>query len=257
MFEWLKDEISTIGTPRFHLVDGPANTQLREAVRASSIRLPSSYREFVLNFGNTKLYRSSRTGYRIGVFAAPKPAVLDDGTRIYHIGFHDGASVYVKESSGDGPIFEFEESSEEKAADSFDQWLTKSCAKIKDSYTKKQWEEIVRGPTPFTAKEIEIIKARCSIYWAVRGIDPERNHVFEVSNQGSHILSVLTVGVRSKDRRLNGAIRLGIAHIGPGQKGTVCADCYKNLAKPQDIEIFDLPDPQPEDRGFYREFQTT
>jgi len=32
MFEWLEKEIATIKTPRFHLVDGPADGKLREAV---------------------------------------------------------------------------------------------------------------------------------------------------------------------------------------------------------------------------------
>lgn len=257
MFEWLKHEISVIKTPRFHLVDGPADKRMREAINASSIRLPGSYREFVLNFGNARLYRIRRNSYQIGVFGAPRTAVLDDGTQIYHIGFHDGASVYVKESSDlkDGPIFEFEEDSEERVADSFERWLTASCAKIKDGYTKKQWEDIVRGPKPFTAKEVEILNARRSIRWTKLGIDAEGNHIFEVVNQGRYTLPALTVGVRSKDRRLNGAIRLSIGHIGPGQKDIVHADCYKDLVSPQDVEVFDLPDPKPEDRDFYWEFR--
>jgi hypothetical protein len=259
MFEWLERELSLIKTPHFHLVDGPADKRLREAVNASSIRLPSSYQEFVLNFGNAKLYRdSSNNSYRIGVFCAPRMAVLEDGTHIYHIGFHDGASVYVKESSDlkDGPIFEFEEDSEEIVADSFEEWLTASCANIRDAYTRDQWEEIVRGPRPFTAEEAEIIKARGSIHWALLGIDGERNHVFEVMNQSSRRLSSLTIGVRSKDGRLNGAIHLDIAHIRPGQKDIVRANCYKNLISPQEIEIFGLPDPKPEDRDYYWEFGT-
>lgn len=173
MLEWLREEISTTRTPRFHLVDGLADARMRQAVNASTIRVPPSYREFVLSFGNARLYRDlENNGYRIGVFASPKAAVLDDGTRIYHIGFHDGASVYVKGLGDlkDGPIFEFEEEPEEKVADSFEQWLASSCAKVRNAYTGKQWEEIVHGPKPFTAEEIEIIEARRSIHWAIKGL---------------------------------------------------------------------------------------
>ena len=42
--------------------------------------------------------------------------MLNDGTRIYHVGFHDGATVYVKPASGPltSPIFEFELGEEER-----------------------------------------------------------------------------------------------------------------------------------------------
>ena len=96
MFEWLEQEILAIKTPRFHVVDGPAAAKLREAILQSNLPLPPSYREFVVKFGNAKLYRMAGSdSYRIGVFAGPREATLADGTRIYHLGFHDGASVYV------------------------------------------------------------------------------------------------------------------------------------------------------------------
>jgi len=70
MFEWLEQEISAVRTPRFHVVDGPVEAKLRQAVMQSGLLLPPSYREFVLNFGNAKLYRRAQSNsYRIGVFA--------------------------------------------------------------------------------------------------------------------------------------------------------------------------------------------
>jgi hypothetical protein len=124
MFEWLEEEISAIKTPRFHLVDGPANAELRDAVMQSSLPLPSSYREFVLKFGNAKLYRRARNdSYQVHVYAGPREGTLNDGTRLYHLGSHDGASVYVKPdpNSAKLPIFEFEDDSEEQVAESFEQ----------------------------------------------------------------------------------------------------------------------------------------
>ena len=121
MFDWLEKEISAIKTLRFHVVDGPAGAKLREAAIQSALPLPLSYREFVLKFGNAKLYRQARSeSYQVGVFASPRETTLRDGTPIYRLGFHDGASVYVKSapSSGEPPIFEFEES-EERVSESF------------------------------------------------------------------------------------------------------------------------------------------
>jgi hypothetical protein len=257
MFEWLEQEIAAIKTPRFHLVDGPADRKLQEAVLQSEIPLPLSYKEFVLKFGNAKLYRTSRNGCQIGVFAGPRESILNDGTRIYHIGFHDDASVYIKPGSHSPelPVFEFDTHSEEKVADDFAEWLMASCAHARNSYGKKQWAEILRGPEPFTVEEEEMLEARRRIKWRVLGIDPVGKLIFEVTNIGSSTLPVLTVGVRSKDERLNGAIRLKIGHVGPGQTDVLHVDCYKDLRSPQEIEAFALPDPRPEDREYYAEFK--
>lgn len=67
---------------------------------------------------------------------------------------------------------------------------------------------------------------------------------------------MLTVGARSKDGRLNGAIRLKIGHVGPGQTAVLHVDCYKDFRPPQEIETFALSDPGPEDREYYSEFGT-
>lgn len=258
MFEWLEQEISVIKTPRFHVVDGPAEARLQEVVRQSGIYLPPSYREFVLKFGNAKLYRRTQNdSYRIGVFAGPREATLDDGVRICYLGFHDGASVYVKpgSTSTELPIFEFESGSEEKVADDFEEWLRESCVQARNTYGKEKWAEIVSGPEPFTVQEQEVIEARRAIQWRVLGIDVDGNHIFEVTNRSGHALPVLTVGVRSKDRRLNGAVLLKIGEIGPGKTGVVHAGCYKGLVSPDEIEVFALPAPQPEDRERYAELE--
>jgi hypothetical protein len=257
MYEWLEQEISMIKTPRFHVVDGSVDLKLRDAVIGSELPLPSFYKEFVLKFGNAKLYGQSRDGYRIHIFAGPREAVLNDGTRIYHLGFHDGANVYVKPllNSAELPIFEFESDSEEKVAEDFEEWLTISANHARKAYGKEKWAEILRGPEPFTSEEEELIAARRQIHWRVLGIDSSGNHIFEVKNDGKQALRVLTVGVRSKDRHLNGAVLLKIGDVGPGQTAALHVDCYKDLMPPHEIEVFALPDPRPEDREYYGELE--
>lgn len=63
------------------------------------------------------------------------------------------------------------------------------------------------------------------------------------------------MGVHSKDRRLNGAVRLKISHILPGQSDQLYIDCYKYLVPPESVEVFDLAEPQPEGREFYDELK--
>lgn len=254
MFEWLQRELAELKTPRFHVVDGPADFKFREAVMQSSFLVPESYREFILQFGNAKLYRDSRDGHIVNVFAAPREAFLGNGTKVYYLGFRDGASVYVKGviQAASDPIFEFE-NVEEKVANSFDIWLRESCDQARKTYGKK-WAEIMQGPKPFTPAEQELIETRRRIKWRVLGIDQEMNHIFEVTNSGSCSLPFLTVGIRSRDRRLNGAVRLDTGEIIPGRSAIMHVDCYKNFKPPEEIEAFALPDPQPEDRDYYYEF---
>ena len=141
--------MSRIKTPRFHVVDGPPDAKLREAVIGSGLPVPPAYKEFVLKFGNAKLYRNARNGYQIGVFAGPREAVLDDGTRIYHIGFHDGASVYVKPTSSSAPlpIIEFEAGAEEEVESTFEDWLLASCTTARASPTDCCISPIISGVT--------------------------------------------------------------------------------------------------------------
>jgi hypothetical protein len=258
MFEWLEREISEIKTPHFHVLGGPADQKMQDAVRLSILPVSPSYKEFVLKFGSARLYRSARGSYLIRVFGGPVEKILNDGVRIYHIAAHDGASVYVKAEAGSTklPIFEYELGEEEKVADDFEEWLTASCTRARKSYGKKKWTEILHGPKPFTAEEQEILETRRQIRWRVLGIDANGDHIFEITNAGSRALPVLTVGIQSKDRQLNGAVRLDIGHIGPGQKGILHRSCYKKYKPPTEIEVFALPEPEPEERDYYWEFKS-
>jgi len=99
MYEWLEQKIASINTADFLDVDGPADEELADAIMASGIPMPISYVDFVLKFGNAKLYRDLKgNAYAIGIFAAPRRSTLPDGTVIYFIGHHDDVRVYIKEN---------------------------------------------------------------------------------------------------------------------------------------------------------------
>jgi hypothetical protein len=164
--------------------------------------------------------------------------------------------VYIK-SNGEAQkfsVFEFENNSESRVANDFSTWLEESCANARRSYGKEKWEEILQGPRPFDSREKGIVEARSKIAWRDLGIDRQGFHIIEIANRGNRTLPAITLGVRSKDSQLNGAIRLAIRNVNPGQTLVIHADCYKGLVAPEDIEIYSLPDPQPEDREYYWEF---
>lgn len=258
MYEWLEREITQIKTRKFHLVDGPASPLMRERVRNSTLPVSASYKEFVLRFGNARLYREARNGYSIGVFAGPNELVRSDGSVLFQIGFFDGASACIRPAHKPPgfPIVELEAESEAEVAGDFEEWLTLRSDQAREAYGREKWEEILRGPDPFTQEELELVEARSRILWRVVGIDSDGNQIFEVTNAGNRTLPAFTVGVHTRDRRLNGAVRLKIGHIQPGQSALVHAGCYKQLVRPSEIEVFQLPDPEPEDRGFYWEFRS-
>jgi len=97
--------------------------------------------------------------------------------------------------------------------------------------------------------------ARQEIRWQVLGVDQEGDHIFEITNASNRTLPVFTLGVRSKDGRLNGARVLDIACVHPGETATLHVDCYKGLVSPNEIEIFDLPNPGPEERQYFDELR--
>ena len=254
MFEGLELEIASIKTPRFHVVDRCIDATQCQRPIESGDALPISYRSFSVQFGNAKLYRRSRNNsYQVGVFASPRIISRSAGTQVYQLGFHDGAIVYAKNDLVDKEqcIYEYESGLDMKVADDFAQWLADSCADARSNYDPQKWEEILRGPDAFSPEELRMIAARRFFSWEVLGIASNGDHILKVVNAGNGVLPVLTVGVRSKNGRLNGAISLKTGHIAPGNVEILHAAVYKGLLPVAEVELYDLPDPQPEDREFY------
>jgi hypothetical protein len=258
MYEWLEREIATIKTPRFHEVDGPVDDAMRDAIVRSKLNLPKSYREFVLKFGNARLYRYGLHGHRIHVFAGPREGTLRDGTKIFDIANDEGATIFVHADAvpDEQFVYEREASSLGEVAGDFADWLEEACARVRKRYGHEKWKEIERGPMPFNHEELDLLRRRKEIRWRLLGIDTNGDHIIEVTNMSDGVLPMLTLGVRSKDLRLNGAVGLDIGGVRPGQSSRIHRDCYKELVAPEDIELFALPEPRPEDRDYYWELRT-
>src|SRR5436309_1426593 len=98
MFDWLAQEISAIKTRGFHVVDGPADPSLGAAIEKSGALVPRSYKEFVLRFGNAKLYKRLDY-YKVGVLASPHEETdAQTGETYFRIGHRDSSSAYFKTS---------------------------------------------------------------------------------------------------------------------------------------------------------------
>ena len=83
---------------------------------------------------------------------------------------------------------------------------------------------------------------------------------FEIYNGSKMILPYLSFGIRGKLRPpkngpFEGGAFLPVASIFPGETAIIEKGCYKELIAPNDTEIFELPEPGPEDRDQYWEFK--
>jgi hypothetical protein len=259
MFEWLLDEMATIKTNKFYVIDGPLPAETRKAMEDANIAVPPSYKAFVLRFGNVNLYRKGSV-YLVRVFAAPRYDVSKDGQHLLFFGRTDYALAYLKESllvpSGESPVFEWRHAQGlRRAAVGFEEWLIKKCEAARKRFTKKEWEDIRTGPRPFNEQERIVVEARRRFRLRVAGVAENEDLVFEVHNASGMVLPYLSVGVRDKCGEIIGGIWLPVSSVLPGETCIIQKGCYKERHKPEEIEVFLQPDPEPEDRDLYWEFK--
>jgi hypothetical protein len=261
MFDWLDEELAAIQTKRFHVVDGPASDAFREAVLTSPLPAPPSYVEFVLRFGNAKLYRMTGLDlYWLRVFAAPHNAESRAGEPLLYIGGYDESYAYFREETLDAgreaPVFESTDGGVRKAANSFAEWLSARATRARSRYKRKEWADVLRGPPPFTVEELAVVLARRRFTWSVVGLAPSGELLYEITNGSDRRLPFLSIGIRGKAGHLQGGVWLPVGHIAPGQTAVVAKDTYLGLLDPCDVEAYPLPDPEPEERARYWEFRS-
>ena len=99
-----------------------------------------------------------------------------------------------------------------------------------------------------------IVQLRKEYNWLVEGTT-DASVVIHITNESDSMLDCLTLGVRSKDHTLNGAVKVDVKGLAPGMSRTIQLDCYSDLIKPTEVEVFDLPDPTPARRSNYFELR--
>lgn len=264
MYERLVEEIARIKTRKFHLVDGPASAELRQVIQGNAVPVPQSYKDFILRFGNAKLYYQQGI-YLIHVFASLREARSNEGDSLLHFGQTDTASAYFNVAllvpGGESPVFEWHQNQGlRKTASGFEQWMEDKCTASRNLFKKKQWTAIEKGPLPFSEQEKAIVDARKQFRWRVVGVAPSGDLRFEVYNGSTTNLSYLSVGICGemqppKSGTLNGGVWLPVSSVSPGDTRIIEKDCYKNLIDPSAVKVFEQPDPEPEDRERYWEFR--
>ena len=183
------------------------------------------------------------------------------GEILYLIGHYDSSYVYFKEScltsEAEAPVFEGHNGKLVQLADGFQQWLIKRCKNARSKYKKQEWSKIVAGPQPFTDEENAILRARSLFRCRVAGTSPAGNFLFEVHNGSMRVLPFLSIGVEweKEGDRFRGGMWLPIAHILPGQTAVVEHEVYRGMVDPHKVDVFVLPNPEPEDRDRYWEFK--
>jgi len=113
-----------------------------------------------------------------------------------------------------------------------------------------------KPPKPFSKREFGIVEARKLFRWRHLGFTETGDSIFEVSNGSAMTLPYFSIGVQGKGgTKLVGGARLNVSTIGPGQTGRVEHQCYKEMLASEEHEFFNKPDPTPESREEYWEFE--
>ena len=184
---------------------------------------------------------------------------LQNGVRVLCIGHFLSNKAYFKSSlispDKDSPVFEETNNRLLKIADNFEDWFTKRSAKARAFYTKREWKQILKGPKPFSNHEELLCSARKKYKWQFIEFDDEGNAKISVKNDSDLVLPFLTVGVRTKDNSYSGRIWLNVAGIEPGENKIISHPCYREQFARDNIELYAMDDPIPEEREIYWEFR--
>lgn len=113
-----------------------------------------------------------------------------------------------------------------------------------------------KPPKPFSRRDETILEARKLFVWRHTGYEETGNATFEVANNSQTRLPYLSIGVQGVGgSKLIGGAWLNVSGIGPGEKGTVEHQCYKEMLLPEETEFFSKPDPTPETKEDFWEFK--
>jgi hypothetical protein len=254
-FDWLEREVDQIKTPKFHIFDSRSTSEEGHAIQNLA---PPSYRAFLGRFGGASLYRI-RDAYRVRVKPFLEPGKSLRGETLWCFGYFESSRAYFKESllrtGRESPVFEWGLRLQKVAPD-FSTWLRVRCSIVRKSIGKKRWIQVLNGPAPFSECDRRIVSARKLFRWKLVGVGESGDHRIEIFNGSRIVLPFFSLGVRKKGGLgLQGGVWLRVRDIKPGERRIIEQDCYKDMLTPDEVEIYDLPDPAPEDRENYWEFK--
>jgi hypothetical protein len=256
MHEKLLAEIAATKTRKFYVIN-PGTKNVSTCMQLHYIcGLPFSYTRFLEELGDSRLFRDGN-GYIVGVHSIFLETELAKGRTLLHFGHRGSANAYFDRTllkDETTPVFESSSGGLRQVANGFSHWMEKALSYARKQYSREEWRKIVNGPLPFNAKELSIVEARKKFKWVFVRNGRNGKAIFEVTNGSKLVLPYLSLGLRHQRGLFEGCVWLKTANIVPGESGLIEHDCYSELAPLEEMEIFDLPDPEPEDRTRYWEF---
>jgi hypothetical protein len=264
-YDWFKKEAVAIRLRKFFDFEpGPASDlTLFEDLYGP---LPADYREFVQEFGQARLFRhQSHPWHCMLVFAPPRAQPLEAAGRgkgarpaiRIEVGHHiNSGSAWFQWDGGvfakGGAIFAGHSCQPARVIPSFEDWLKKSFFSSKKLYSKTDWQAALKPAPPFSEREKQIVEALPNFGFKKVGVSASGDIVVHVQNNSSIELPFLTLGVRGESG-MEGAVAFRTRGILPGMSGIIEQDAYRGSMDPQQVELFRLPQPEPEDRPYYFE----
>jgi hypothetical protein len=250
----LRVDLRAIKTNKFFLFS-PAPQQITSELASEGV--PLQYLSFLLEFGEARLYRDEFDAYQVGVFLGRhEPNWVR--SQCLEFGWSGDESCYfVKRTERyDEGVYTLTSKGVEKLRNpDFHSWLDEACKSARRYYSQREWSKILRGPRPFSARELEIVEARRKFRIVSFAFDGAE-WVIEVYNGSGLTLPYLSIGLRSKDGRCISGMWLDTSRIGPGHTGVIRRGPVPIYGfRDEDFVYFEKPDPGPEDRHRYWEFK--
>jgi hypothetical protein len=222
---------------------------------SAAAAVSSQYADFLRSHGAVRMFPRGRA-YRLHVTPTLQKVRRDDHD-LLELGNDDGEPVYflAHDSDGEPRVYTVFEGELEEVGASFDEWFASACERIRNSYSDEEWKALLDGPSAFSSRERAVIEARRKFDVSIEGIEPDKRVRLRVHNGSELTLPWLTVGVRSTNPPLEGALWLDVSNIKPGTTATLTVDAYRDQVDPANIEL-ELRDPRPEDRKSFRELSS-
>lgn len=259
-FDWLKQEIEPVRLKKFHIFL-PFDLAELKVFEQEFGPVPDDYQEFLETFGQASLFRDVRNNWHwLNVTAPPK--IIRDQSDAVRLNFGNYLnSGYAAWKWADGAflgansVYRIDNLPERKVADTFEDWFRTSYFRAIKEIGNDSWRRALHDAPPFNSSEIEIVESLKHFHFRKVGVTNDGNVQIEVANRSSRSLAYLSVGVRF--RQLEGKVTIPVAEVGPGETRTVDWPCYKGAVRPEDIQLFRLPFPEPEDRPYYPELRAS
>ncbi|MGH8239504.1 MAG: hypothetical protein ACREXP_21175, partial [Steroidobacteraceae bacterium] len=201
---WLHQELAAIKSRNFHIFERLAAADFEYRYRDKRARLRGTFASFLREFGWARLYTDYRDAPLVCVYPlrSKRRFVLADGEAYIRFGYRDEQSVFFRERSilttRESPVFAEAGEHVTIVNDTFADWLRESCDWARWTFSAAQWQGVLNGPKPLSAREQAIVAARAAFKWRHVGFARNGDAIFEVRNESGLTLPYLSIGARGK-----------------------------------------------------------